>query len=226
MAASTVSAPVAAQGAALEEVVVTAQRQETMLQDTPIAVTAFSRQKIQDLGIFDVSDIGSLAPNTNIQKQPSSNSNMSIYVRGVGSGETSLMVDPKVSFYIDGVYMSKTVGAVFDIADMESVEVLRGPQGTLFGRNSTGGAINVTTVKPSGELGVALEASAGNDGYQRFRVSVDLPKMGDMFSAKLTAATWSTMVGPTMTSRARKTIWPARTTTPTALPCALNRWTP
>jgi iron complex outermembrane receptor protein len=189
MAASTVSAPVAAQGTALEEVVVTAQRQETMLQDTPIAVTVFGSEKIMDLGIFDVSDIGSLAPNTNIQKQPSSNSNMSIFIRGVGSGETSLMVDPKVSFYIDGVYMSKTVGAVFDIADMESVEVLRGPQGTLFGRNSTGGAINVTTVKPSGELGVALEASAGNDGYQRYRVSVDLPKMGDMFSAKLTAAT-------------------------------------
>ena len=105
----------------LEEIVVTAQRQETLLQETPIAVTAFSAQKIQDLGIFDITDIGSLAPNTNIQKQPSSNSNTSIYIRGVGSGETALMVDPKVSFYIDGVYMSKTIGAVFDIVDMESV---------------------------------------------------------------------------------------------------------
>lgn len=190
MAASTISAPAFAQGAtALEEVIVTAQRKETLLQDTPIAVTAFNRQQIEDLGIFDMTDIGSLAPNTNIQKQPSSNSNMSIFIRGVGSGETSLLVDPKVSFYIDGVYMSKTVGAVFDVVDMESVEVLRGPQGTLFGRNSTGGAINVTTVKPSGQLGFDLEASAGNDGYQRYKASVDLPQMFDMLSVKLTGMT-------------------------------------
>ena len=157
MAASSLPNVVAAQdrSSVLEEVVVTAQRRETMLQETPIAVTAFTSEKIQDMGIFDITDIGSMAPNTNIRKQPSSNSNMSISVRGVSSGETALTADPKVSFYIDGVYMSKTVGAVFDIVDMESIEVLRGPQGTLFGRNSTGGAVNVTTVKPTGELGGA-----------------------------------------------------------------------
>ena len=169
----------------LEEVVVTAQRQQTLLQETPIAVTVFSEEQIQDLGIFTVADINALAPNTNIQKQPSSNSNMSIFIRGVGSGETALMVDPKVSFYIDGVYMSKTVGGVFDIVDMQSIEVLRGPQGTLFGRNSTGGAINVTTVKPKGELAVKLAGSVGNDGYQRLTASVDTPKMFDMLSAKI-----------------------------------------
>ncbi|MEM1140962.1 MAG: TonB-dependent receptor [Pseudomonadota bacterium] len=190
MTASGVSVPTAAQdrSIALEEVIVTAQRRQTLLQDTPIAVTAFTAQKIQDLGIFDISDVGSMAPNTNIQKQPSSNSNMSIAIRGIGSGETAVTVDPKVSFYIDGVYMSKTVGSVFDIADMESIEVLRGPQGTLFGRNSTGGAINVTTVKPTGELGGTLEASVGNEGYQRYRGTLDLPKMFDMLSVKLTAA--------------------------------------
>lgn len=187
IASSSVIVPTFAQDrvTALEEVIVTAQRRETMLQETPIAVTAFTSEKIEDLGIFDMTDIGSLAPNTNIQKQPSSNSNMSIFIRGVGSGETALLVDPKVSFYVDGVYMSKTVGAVFDIVDMESIEVLRGPQGTLFGRNSTGGAINVTTVKPSGELGGTVEASAGNDGYQRYRASLDLPQMFDMLSVKL-----------------------------------------
>ncbi len=185
MATNPLSVAAQERTTALEEVVVTAQRRETMLQETPIAVTAFTSQKIEDLGIFDITDIGSMAPNTNIQKQPSSNSNMSIAIRGIGSGETALLVDPKVSFYIDGVYMSKTVGAVFDIVDMESIEVLRGPQGTLFGRNSTGGAVNVTTVKPTGELGATLEASAGNDGYQRYRASVDLPKFFDMLSVKL-----------------------------------------
>ncbi len=172
-------------GFELEEVVVTAQRRETSLQETPIAVTAFSGEQIAERGIFDVTDIGSIAPNTNIQKQPSSNSNMSIFIRGVGSGETSLMADPKTSFYIDGVYMSKTVGAVFDIVDLQSVEVLRGPQGTLFGRNSTGGAVNVTTVKPSGELGFKLEGSVGNDGYTRFGGTIDMPKVADMLSIKV-----------------------------------------
>ncbi len=177
-----------AQTLALEEVVVTAQRRETLLQETPIAVTAFSADRIADLGIYNVTDIGSFAPNTNIQKQPSSNSNMSIYIRGVGSGETSLMVDPKTSFYLDGVYMSKTVGTVFDVVDLQSIEVLRGPQGTLFGRNSTGGAVNVTTVKPTGELGGKLEASVGNDGYRRLSGSVDLPQIADFLSIKLSAA--------------------------------------
>ncbi len=190
MAASTLPMPTLAQErtTALEEVVVTAQRRQTMLQDTPVAVTAFTSEKIQDAGIFDITDLSSMAPNTNIRKQPSSNSNMSIAIRGIGSGETALTVDPKVSFYIDGVYMSKTVGGVFDIVDMESIEVLRGPQGTLFGRNSTGGAINVTTVKPTGELGGMLEGSIGNEGYMRYRGSIDLPQMFDMLSVKLSGA--------------------------------------
>jgi iron complex outermembrane receptor protein len=169
----------------LETVTVTAERLEGTLQETPIAVTAFTTDKIEDLGILDVSDLGSMAPNMNIQKQPSSNSNMSIFIRGVGSGETSLMVDPKTSFYIDGVYMSKTVGGVFDIVDMERIEILRGPQGTLFGRNSSGGAVNVTTIKPSGELYVRAGVTYGNDGLQRYNLTADLPKIADSLSIRL-----------------------------------------
>jgi iron complex outermembrane receptor protein len=185
LATMALAVDVAAQ---LEEVIVTAERRENTLQDTPIAVTAFSEEKIADMGIFTVADIGGRAPNTNIGKQPSSSANMSIFIRGVGQGETSVMIDPKTSFYVDGVYMSKTVGAVFDIVDLERIEVLRGPQGTLFGRNSTGGAINVTTVKPRGELAATLQGSIGNDGYQRVAGSVDLPQFADMLSVKLSAA--------------------------------------
>ena len=184
--AGLLSAPSAAQeGAVLEEVVVTAQRRETIMQETPVAVTAFDGEKIQDLGIFDLTDVSALAPNTIMNKQPASNSNAGVRIRGVGAGETSLLVDPKVGVYIDGVYVSKTVGAVFDIVDIQSLEVLRGPQGTLFGRNSTGGALNITTAKPSGELGASVSASVGNDGYRRYAGSVDLPSMGEMLSAKL-----------------------------------------
>lgn len=173
---------------ALEEVVVTAQRRETSLQETPIAVTAIGAEQIADMGIYNVSDLTALAPNTNFQKQPSSNSNMSLMIRGVGTGETSLLVDTKTGFYIDGVYVSKSVGGVFDIVDLERVEVLRGPQGTLFGRNSTGGAVNITTKKPSGELGIEVGVSVGNDGYRRLSGRVDTPKIGDMLSAKLSFA--------------------------------------
>lgn len=175
--------------AVLEEIVVTAERRETLMQETPIAITAITGEKIADLGIFDITHITALAPNTIMRKQPASNSNTGIMIRGISGSETSLLFDPKASMYIDGAYMSKTVGAVFDVIDLESVEVLRGPQGTLFGRNSTGGALNVSTAKPTGEFGAKVSASAGNDGYQRFAGSVDLPRMGEMLSVKLSAMT-------------------------------------
>ena len=185
LTAGILAAPVIAQeGAVLEEVLVTAERRETLLQETPVAVSVLDEGKIQDIGLFDIADVGSLAPNTIVQMQPGSNSNSAITVRGVGSGETSLMLDPKVGLYIDGMYMSKTVGALFDIIDIESVEVLRGPQGTLFGRNSTGGALNISTAKPSGEWGSRLLAGAGSDGYRRYAGAIDLPKLGDFLSAR------------------------------------------
>ncbi|MDY0005986.1 MAG: TonB-dependent receptor [Spongiibacteraceae bacterium] len=165
---------------ALEEVVVTAQRREESLQDTPIAITAFTGDKLNELGVFDLSQVGDFAPNVSIRKPPSSNSNIAVNIRGVGSQDTALTGDPKVGIYIDGVYMSKTVGGVFDIVDMERLEVLRGPQGTLFGRNTTGGALNVTTKKPTGELGGKLETSVGNYGYMRYGGSLDLPAIGDL----------------------------------------------
>ena len=186
LAGSFLSAPgVAEESAALEEIVVTAQRRETALQDTPIAVTAITGEKIADMNIFDIADLSSLAPNTAMRRQPASNSNAGVFIRGVGAGETSLMVDPKVGVYIDGVYMSKTVGAVFDVVDLESVEILRGPQGTLFGRNSSGGALNLTTAKPTGEFGLKLQASLGNDGYRRYSGSADLPSIGGVLSARV-----------------------------------------
>ena len=169
-----------ARASALEEVIVTAQRREQSLQNTPIAITAFTTDRLNDLGVFDVSQVGNFAPNVTIQKQPSSNSNMNISIRGVGQGETSLLADPKVGLYIDGVFMSKQVGAVFDVADLERIEVLRGPQGTLFGRNTTGGAVNVTTKKPTGELGGKAEASVGNFGYMRYGGSLDLPAVSNL----------------------------------------------
>ena len=175
----------AQESAALEEILVTAQRRETELQETPVAITVFGGDKIEDLGIFDITDLTGRAPNTTVLKQPASNSNMDLRIRGVGAGETSLLIDPKVGLYLDGAYVSKTVGAAFDLVDLENIQVLRGPQGTLFGRNSTGGALIVESARPSGDLGMKLKASVGNDGYRRYTGSVDLPMIDDRVSAKV-----------------------------------------
>lgn len=164
----------------LEEVVVTAQRREGSLQDTPISMSAFSSDKLTEMGVFDVSQIGDFAPNVSIEQTPNTNSGMGVFIRGIGTSETALTVDPKIGLYIDDVYMSKTMGGVFDIIDIERIEVLRGPQGTLFGRNTTGGAINVTTVKPKGEFAVKADASYGRYDYQRYGATVDLPAVADI----------------------------------------------
>ncbi|HQY70407.1 MAG TPA: TonB-dependent receptor [Pseudomonadales bacterium] len=161
---------------ALEEVVVTAQRREESLQDTPISITAFTPDRIADLGIHNVTDIGEFAPNISIAKQPGSNVSLAIYIRGVGSAESSVVNDPKVGVYVDGVYVSKAVGGVFDVVDLERVEVLRGPQGTLFGRNTTGGAVNITTKKPTGEFGLKANGTLGNYDTQRYGLRMDLPE--------------------------------------------------
>lgn len=184
MAAPSMTRAQSSAGAALEEVVVTAQRREGSLQDTPIAISAFSSEKLQMLGVKNIAQIAAFAPNTTIQRPPNTNSGMAVFIRGIGTSETALLTDPKIGIYIDDIYMSKTMGAVFDIVDIERIEVLRGPQGTLFGRNTTGGAISVVTAKPSGEFGVKADASFGNFGLRRTGLSVDLPAVANV-SAKL-----------------------------------------
>ena len=169
----------------LDVMIVTAKRKESLLQETPIAITALGLDAIQRRNIQSIADVSALAPNSIVQQQPASNANASIVIRGVGSGDLSLMIDPKISYYIDGVYMSKTVGAVFDLVDVQRIEVLRGPQGTLFGRNSAGGALNISTIQPSGEFGTRLQATYGSHGHSRHMASVDLPSIDDRFAVRL-----------------------------------------
>lgn len=182
-AATGYVAPALAQeqrSAGLEEIVVTAQRREESLQNTPIAISAFTEARLKDMGVFGVVHVGDFTPNVTMERQPTSNADMGISIRGVGTSETSLLADPKVGVYIDGIYLSRTIGSVFDVIDLERIEVLRGTQGTLFGKNTTGGAINVTTKKPSGELAGRIDVSAGNYGYLRYGGSVDLPAFGNL----------------------------------------------
>ena len=168
----------------LEEVVVTAEKREASLQDTPISITAFSANALEQMGVFEVNAVADFSPNVRISKQTSTADNIAIAIRGISSAEPALTVDPAVALYMDGVYIARSAGAAFDIVDLERIEVLRGPQGTLYGRNATGGAINLISQKPKGEFGFKQLLSSGNDGYFRSQTTVDTPTWNNA-SAKL-----------------------------------------
>lgn len=186
VAVSTPPPPAVAQNRAttLEEVIVTAQKRAESLQDTPISISAFSMDNLNAMGITEVNQIGNYTPNVQISKQPGSNDNMGFNIRGVGSGETSLLSEQTVGLYIDGIYVARNTGAVTDLVDLERIEILRGPQGALYGRNTIGGAINMITQKPADEFGFKQKFTVGNRSYLYSSTSVDTGKHGD-FSAKI-----------------------------------------
>ena len=167
----------------VEEIIVTAQKREASLQDTPIALTAFNETTLEQKGVYNFFDIGHSVPNLLINKQPASNNNAGFSIRGFSSGETQLLMDPKVAVYLDGVYLARMTGQVFEIIDLERIEVLRGPQGTLYGRNSIGGAVNIISKAPSGEFAFKGKLSAGDFGLKQFSASLDTEKVGTL-SAK------------------------------------------
>jgi iron complex outermembrane recepter protein len=173
-----------AQGAgALEEVIVTARKRAESLQDAPLSVSALTGESLRDAGIANLADITELVPNLVISR-PSRDAN--IYIRGVGPtrGATNV-TELSVGVYIDDVFLLKPHGQLMDLAEVESVQVLRGPQGTLFGKNTTGGALVLTTVKPVDEFGGYAQVTAGNDGRLNVQASVDVP-LSDTLLGKLT----------------------------------------
>ena len=171
------------QSASVQEIIVTAQRREESLQKVPVAVTAIGTEQLEALRVTSVRNLAGLAPSLQFNAQ-GQQSNPTIIIRGVASGTSSNSVDPKVGMYIDGVYIGRAVGSLLDFSDIQRVEVLRGPQGTLFGRNATSGAISIVTAAPKGEWGVRATGSYGNYDAFRGKVSLDLPQIGP-FSIRL-----------------------------------------
>lgn len=168
----------------MEEVVVTARRVEESLQDTPVSVAVFSQMELEKMGVSEVGDVGNFTPNTEIRKQPGRHDNYAISIRGASNGELSLAVDPTVGVYLDGIYLARSAGMAFDLVDIKRMEVLRGPQGTLFGRNAVGGAINVITAKPKGEFALKQQVKAGSRALNRTHTMIDTPRVGGI-AAKL-----------------------------------------
>lgn len=156
----------------LAEVVVTSRRRQESVQEIPLPVSVIHGFTVEDAGAFNVNRLKELVPT--VQLYSSNPRNTTLNIRGLGStfGLTNDGIDPGVGFYVDGVYYARPAAATLDFIDIEQIEVLRGPQGTLFGKNTTAGAFNITTRAPSFETGGAFEVSYGNYGFIQSKASI------------------------------------------------------
>jgi len=173
------------QAGGLEEIVVTARRVSEKLQDVPTAITAISAKELEEQQILSVEDIGNTVPSLNMQPQIGTPAVPQIAIRGISNGSLNPEVDSPIGIYVDGVYLGRAVGSQFDLADLQQIEVLRGPQGTLFGRNAEAGAINFITQGPSGHLDAHLETTFGNYNLKRVKATFDTPEYNGL-SLRLT----------------------------------------
>ena len=178
-------------GFELEEVIVTARKREENLQSTPIAISAFTEKELEYRQIDSTDKLGDITPNLTFDSgSPSSGSSSAaqIFIRGIGQTDFTPVTDPGVGLYIDGVYMARSVGNVLDFLDVDRIEVLRGPQGTLFGRNTIGGAVSIYSKRPDEKSSASLRVQVGNDDMLYATVKANLP-LSETVSANFAAST-------------------------------------
>ena len=169
----------------LEEVVVTARKKVESLQDTPISVTALSGDRLEDMGLSRITKLQNVTPNLVFQNTPAysgAGNNAAVYIRGVGQKDFVPTIDPGVGIYVDEVYLGRSAGAVLDMIDIQQVEILRGPQGTLFGKNTVGGAISITTTKPNDEFGGKFDIKVGTDERRNIRGVLNVPLSDTLYA--------------------------------------------
>lgn len=172
---------------ALAEVIVTAQKREQSLQDVPISVAAMGEEQLEQLGIRTLRDFAGNVPNLYVNNFNGRADIVRLFIRGIGQNDVSITQDPSVALYVDGIYVGTSAGAAFESPDIERIEVLRGPQGTLYGRNATGGAVNIISQKPSTEgFDGRVEFSGGNYGYQRVSGVLNVP-LGSQAALRVSA---------------------------------------
>lgn len=163
----------------LGDIVVTARRRSENLQDVPVAITALTGASLEERNISDVLALDGIAPNVKVVAS-ASNTTSYIQIRGSVTLNPNPGYEPAAAMYVDGIYIGKSVGSTMEIADIEHIEVLRGPQGTLFGRNTLAGAINIVTRKPSGEWGGSVKLGVGNYDRRLGQATLDLPSFGNL----------------------------------------------
>lgn len=173
----------------LETVVVTARKRNEDEQTTPIAISALTQEDLKNIQSDTIQDIAPRLPNLQIFKQASVGDVASIYLRGFGAATVDPSVDPPVAIYVDGIYIPQASGTLLDTFDLSEVEVDRGPQGTLLGKNSPVGAILVTTRKPTGTFGIDSQLDFGSYNYFGFRARMDVPVVQDVLAASISVMT-------------------------------------
>lgn len=181
-----VSPVVIAQGTVLEEIVITARKRAETIQNVPLAVTAITTD-LKEASVRRLDDLQSYAPNVYLRKTGRAPGAVAISIRGVSYAETDKSFDPNVGVIVDGMYMGANSGSLLNNFDIARVEILRGPQGTLHGKNTTGGVINVVRTPVTMEFGGNVGATLGTDGLQDFRAVVNTPLIEDTLGLKLFA---------------------------------------
>lgn len=188
--AEPAAAQTGASDGALEEVVVTARRREESLQDVPIAVSAFSGDFLEGIGAIDITALSQTTPNTTLEVSRATNTTLTAYIRGVGQQDPLAGFEGGVGIYLDDVYLARPQGTVFDIYDVERIEVLRGPQGTLYGRNTIGGAVKYVTRRLADRPELEIRGAVGDFSQLDLIVKGSVP-LADNFRIGGTAATFT-----------------------------------
>ncbi|MFP6663293.1 MAG: TonB-dependent receptor [Deltaproteobacteria bacterium] len=169
---------------AIEEIVVQARKRAELIEDTPISVTALGEARLRENGVTRLDDIQQLVPNLSFGRTPEGQDAL-VRIRGIGTPRASVQFDPGVGIYVDGVFLARAPGALIDVLDVQQIEVLRGPQGTLFGKNTVGGAINISTVKPHEELEAFAFVRPGNFDLLNARMMLNLPLVEERLLARV-----------------------------------------
>lgn len=174
--------------AGVDVITVTARKREENIQDTPIAITAFSADDLAKRSLYTLDGIGDYTPNLVFDKGTGGtggSTSTQIYIRGIGQADFLFTTEPGVGIYVDGVYYPRSIGSIMDLVDVERVEVLKGPQGTLFGKNSVGGAISVVSRRPGNEFTGGVEATYGRFNRIDVRANLNIPLVEDKLAASL-----------------------------------------
>src|SRR6185295_3237510 len=180
-----------AQEVQLQEVVVTSQRRSANIQSVPIAISAFTSETLQAKGVTDVHALSNLTPGVNLDAgSPFSGdrSVLSASIRGIGQDDFAFNLNPGVGVYLDGVFLARTIGSNLNLLDVDRVEILKGPQGTLFGANTIGGAISIVTHTPGNDLRVIAEAVGGKYNRRDVSFTADIPIIKDTLLTSITVA--------------------------------------
>jgi len=176
--------------ATLEEIIVTARKREESLQQVPVSVTMLSSANLEARSLTSLKDVGQFTPNFSFSSHGQSGSTAGlVYIRGIGQSDPHITNEPGVGIYVDGVYLGRMQGIDLEMMDLDRIEILRGPQGTLFGKNTIGGAVNIVSTKPTNDLSGRLQVTTGRYDRIDANASLNLPIVDDRLAIRLSGST-------------------------------------